>query len=135
MSIEVLDVLALVFGIWLNVRKLDARKLQPADYPHVPEREFLRWQSMATSAYGFGSLVCFAKLVLDWALKLGGPRIGLPWTFVRVAGATLFLGWVVSLVWVWVRAARAGRLRDELRIGPPPRRAPEAPESRDPDPD
>jgi hypothetical protein len=129
MSIEVYDVLALVFGIWLNIRKLDVRKLQPEDYPKVPPAEFRRWQDRAASAYSLGSLVCFLKLALDYALKLGGPRVGIPWAVIRIAGLSLFLGWVGTLIFVWVRAFQAGKLRDQLGIGPPPRRPP------DPDPD
>jgi hypothetical protein len=123
MSIEVFDVLALIFGIWLNVRKLDTRKLSAADYPTVRPEDFERWQNGAASNYSLGSLVCFLKLGLDILLRLGGVRGWFPWTLVRVMGVSLFLGWVATLVFVGVRAHRAGKLRDELGIGrrPPPR--------------
>jgi len=123
MSIEVLDVLALIFGIWLNVRKLDTRKLQASDYPTVPPKDFERWQDRAVSNYSLGSLVCFLKLGLDIGLRVGGVRGWLPWTVVRVAGVSLFLGWVATLIFVGIRAHQAGKLRDELGIGrrPPPR--------------
>lgn len=126
MTIEVLDVLALVFGIWLNIRKLDVRKRQPSEHPNVAPADFERWQRMAAGAYGHGSLVCFIKLGADLFLRLAAPGLGVPWPVIRGAGLALFLGWVGTLIYVWVRSFQARRLQERLgiaisaRVAPPP---------------
>ncbi|MCC6666384.1 MAG: hypothetical protein IT375_21705 [Polyangiaceae bacterium] len=120
------DVLALVFGIWLTVRKLDVRRREAADHPGVEPAEFERWKAMALGAYNLGSLGCFAKLALDYLLQLGGPRVGVPWPVIRVGGAGLFVAWVVLLVTVWVQAHRAKKLQEKLGLQLLPKPAPEA---------
>jgi len=121
----VLDVLALIFGIWLTLRKLDVRKREPTECPHVDPAEFDRWKQMAVSTYNLGSVGCFGKLLLDYALQLGGPRLGVPWSAIRIGGLTLFVAWVALLVVVWVRSSRAKQLQDRLQIRFAPPRAPD----------
>ncbi|MBI3202532.1 MAG: hypothetical protein HYZ29_13405 [Myxococcales bacterium] len=120
-----LDVLALVFGIWLTIRKLDVRRREASDHPDVPSAEFERWKAMALGAYNLGSLGCFAKLGIDYLLQLGGPRVGVPWAVIRVGGAGLFVAWVVLLVAVWVQAHRAKKLQEKLGLQLLPKAAPE----------
>ena len=116
MTIEVLDVLALVFAIWLNIRKLDVLKRLASEHPNVAPADFERWQRMAAGAYGLGSLVCFLKLGLDLFLRLAAPALGVPWPVIRGAGFAAFLGWVGTLIYVWVRSFQARRLQGSLGI-------------------
>lgn len=110
------DVITLVLGIWLTIRKLDVRRREPADHPEVPAADFERWKRLALGAYNLGSLGCFAKLFFDYLLQLGAPRAGVPWGVIRVAGLVLFLAWVLLLITVWVQAARARKLQDSLGL-------------------
>lgn len=121
----VLDVLALVLGIWLTIRKLDVRKREAAECPAVDPADFARWKQLSVATYNLGSVGCFGKLVLDYAWQLLGPRLGIPWGVIRVGGLLLFLAWVAVLVWVWVQSARARKLSERLHIRFPPRPAPD----------
>jgi hypothetical protein len=119
------DVITLILGIWLTVRKLDVRRREAAEHPGVDAAEFERWKRMALSAYNLGSIGCFAKIALDYALQLGAPRVGVPWPVIRVLGLGLFLTWVALLVTVWVQAGRAKKLQDRLGLVLLPRSAPD----------
>lgn len=118
------DVITLVLGIWLTIRKLDVRKREASDHPGVDAAEFGRWKDLALGAYNLGSIGCFAKLALDYLLQYAAPRIGVPWPAIRVGGLVLFLGWVALLVVVWVQAHRAKKLQEKLGLRFLPRPAP-----------
>lgn len=120
------DVLTLVFGIWLTIRKLDVRRREASDHPGVDPAEFARWKGLALGAYNLGSAGCFAKLALDYLVQLGGPRVGVPWPAIRLAGFLLFVTWVAVLVTVWVRAHRAKKLQEKLGLSFAPRPPPDA---------
>jgi hypothetical protein len=128
MLFDPIDVIALVLGIWMTVRKLDVRRREPEQYPEIARDGFERWKTLASSAYTFGSTACFAKLCADFALRIFGPRAGLPWPVIRALGLALFVGWIAALVVTWVRARRAGRLQDELGIRLGPRAPAQGPE-------
>jgi len=119
------DVLTLVLGIWLTIRKLDVRPREAADHPGVDPAQFARWKDLALGAYNLGSIGCFAKLALDYLLQYGAPRLGVPWPAIRALGLGLFLVWVALLVTVWVRSHRAKKLQDELGLRLLPRPAPD----------
>lgn len=120
------DVLTLVLGIWLTIRKLEVRRREASEHPGIDAADFGRWKELALGAYGLGSLGCFAKLALDYLVQLGGPRLGVPWPAIRVAGLLLFVAWVAVLVTVWVRASRARKLQEELGLSFGPRPPPDA---------
>ncbi|MBK7583523.1 MAG: hypothetical protein IPI67_25440 [Myxococcales bacterium] len=112
----VFDVLTLVLGIWLTIRKLEVRRHEASDHPEAAPADFERWKVIALGAYNLGSLGCFAKLFLDYLVQLGAPRIGVPWTAIRVAGFGLFVAWVVVLITVWVRSSQARKLQEKLGL-------------------
>lgn len=109
-------VLALIFGIWFTVRKLDVRKREPEHFPNVDRAAFERWKQIELSAYNVGSFACFAMIFLDYAFRFAATRWTLDWTLVRIVGASLFFAWVAALVYTGVKAGRGRRLRDELGI-------------------
>ena len=122
------DVLALMLGIWLTIRKLDVRRREPSDHPGVDAGEFARWKALALGAYNLGSIGCFGKLGLDYLLQLGGPRVGVPWAAIRVLGLGLFVAWIAVLIATWVQASRAKKVQEKLGLQFLPRAAAESEE-------
>jgi hypothetical protein len=111
-----LDILAIVLGILYSVRKLEVRRREPEDFPHVPTDEFLRWRNREVGAYSLTSLACFAKLLLDYAFLFYAQRAQLDPRVVRAVGASLFGIWVLLLVVSFIRANSARKLREQLGI-------------------
>jgi hypothetical protein len=110
-----LDVLAVVFGIFYTIRKLDAQSRAPSEFPHVPEADFLRWQARERSAYHYGALACVLKLVVGLPFQfLVGPR--LPSTFHQLGGALIDLSWLVMVIVTLILGAKTRKERARLGI-------------------
>lgn len=110
------DILALVLGILLTIRKLDIKKREHADHPNVDRDAFERWKRTEHSAYSLGSFACFLKILVDFGFRFLATKTELPWDLVRVVGASIFFAWVVALIVAAVRAGSGRRLREELGI-------------------
>src|SRR5438132_13049989 len=117
-----LDIIAVILGILYSVRKLDVRKREPEDYPHVPRAEFERWRNMEGGAYSLASIACFLKILLDYGFVFYAGRSGLDLRVVRVVGASLFAAWLLTLVYAFRRGYLGRKLRERLQIdlAPPP---------------
>lgn len=126
-----LDIIAVILGILYTVRKLDVRKREPEDYPHVPRADFERWRDLEGGAYSIASVACFLKILLDYAFVFYAGRTALDLRVVRVVGASLFLAWVLTLVYAFRRGHLGRKLRERLGIDLSPKPAPESPESPD----
>jgi hypothetical protein len=112
----IVDIVALIFGVILTVRKLDVTRRSAEQFPNVSAEDFARWQSLESSAYRLGSFACFLKIAVDYAFLFLAQRASSSWTLVRIVGGTIFSAWVIALMLVVLRGARARRLRDELGI-------------------
>lgn len=115
MAVDVLDVLAVIFGILFTVRKLDASRREAADFPHVEPGAFEAWRRRESAIYTVGSLACFLKVVLD-AVFLLAVAPGLSPGVVRIVGAVIDLGWVAIVIVTLVRASSARKERQRLNI-------------------
>lgn len=112
--VDVLDVLAVIFGILFTVRKLDVSRREVAEFPHVEPGVFEAWRAGETRVYSVGSWACFLKVVLDLAFVLTlAPRLDAG--LARVIGAAIDLSWLVAVVLTLVRG-RAARL-ERARLG------------------
>ena len=116
MPFDVIDLLAVMVGVLHTVRKLDVMKRRSEDYPHVERQAFLSWQEQERAAYALGSWASFLKIVLDPAVLFFGPAIGLSGSLVRLAGASLDIGWAIIVTLAIVRASKARRRREGLGI-------------------
>ena len=114
MPVDVSVIVAVLLAILYTIRKLDVRRREPDQFPHVPREDFLRWKARETFAYNLASFACVAKVGVDIAMYLA--RTKLDWNVVRMIGATAFFGWVAALVVSLVLGRSARKLRDELRI-------------------
>ena len=115
MAVDVLDVLAVIFGIVFTIRKLDSSRREAQDYPHVDPGAFEAWRRRESGIYSAGSLACFLKIVLDVGfLLLVAP--GLPPSLVHVIGAIIDLAWLAMIVVTLVRASAARKERRRLDI-------------------
>jgi hypothetical protein len=111
-----IDIIAIILGILYTMRKLDVAKRTPEQFPHVATSDFDRWKRLEGGAYTLGSFACFAKIVVDYAFQWHASRTGLDWSWVRVVGGLIFVGWVVALMLSAVRGAQGRRLRETLGI-------------------
>lgn len=109
-------IIPLILGVLYSVRKLDVRKRQPEQFPHVPPAEFERWRDREASAYSLVAVASFAKVLLDYAFMYTAQRAQLAPLWIQVVGGSIFAAWVLGVVVGMVRASRARKLRDSLDI-------------------
>lgn len=115
MGVDVFDIVAVILGVWFNIRKLDAQSRESKDFPGVSAQAFLDWQTGEVSAYRVGSLGCFAKFFVD-LLFTHFFAATLPFSVARAVGAGIDLSWLALLVVTFVRTSAARRRRRELGI-------------------
>lgn len=111
-----LDIVAVILGVFYTVRKLDIRKREPAKFPHVPGEEFMRWRDREAGAYSLASAACFLKLILDYAFLFVARKAELDAGVVRTVGASLFAAWLVALIVSFLRMNAARKMREHLEI-------------------
>src|SRR6187401_2476524 len=99
-----LDIAAIILGILYSIRKIDVRRREPEEFPHVPSEDFLRWRGREAGAYSLASMACFAKLLLDYAFLYYAQRAQLDPRVIRAVGASLFGAWIALLIVSFIRA-------------------------------
>ena len=109
-------IIPLILGVLYTVRKLEIRRRQPEQFPHVSRADFERWRDAETSAYSLISVACFAKVLLDYAFMYLAQRMQLEPQWIRIIGGSIFAGWVIGVVVGMVRGSRARKLRESLQI-------------------
>lgn len=112
---DVTDIIAVIFGVWFTIRKLDAQKRQPQEFPHVAPDAFRAWQEREVAVYQMAVLACFAKVLLN-VLFLLFVMPHLPVPAMRLVGASIFFAWVAVMIWTFVRTSRLRRVRQDLGI-------------------
>jgi hypothetical protein len=118
------DIVTLIIGVFLTVRKLDVKRREASEHPHVDVAAFEEWKATALRAYNLGSLACFGRLFLDYVLRFGVARVA-PSIVIQVSGGTLFFLWVGCMVYTFVLSSRARGLQEKAKIvllpaAPPP---------------
>lgn len=112
---DLFDILAVIFGILLTVRKLDVSKREASEFPGVDPARFEAWQARTVSTYAWGSRACFLKVVLDFGFTMLVAS-HLPGALVRVVAATIDLSWVAIMIFTWVRARKVNAERKTLGL-------------------
>lgn len=115
MGVDALDIVAIILGVLLTIRKLDAQRRTQKEFPHVRAEDFARWQRLEVSVYGTAVFACFAKVFVDWGFVYFLAD-GLPVRTVRAIGATIDISWILVLIATFFRTTRLAKLRRELRI-------------------
>lgn len=115
MGIDVLDIVAIIFGVLFTVRKLDAQSRQPEEFAHVPPAAFLDWQRREVRLYTVAVTGCFLKVFLDFGFTYFFVE-KLDYSQARLIGAFIDVSWLILLVYTFVRAARLSKLRRQLGI-------------------
>jgi hypothetical protein len=110
------DIVAILLGIFLALRKSDVRAEDNARHPRVALADFDRWRSEAIRAYTIGIRVCFAKVLLDFGFLALLQRQAFELSLQRAIGAGLDLLWVGALVACWLGTRRARRLAEQFGI-------------------
>lgn len=109
-------IVPLILGVLYTVRKLDVRKREPEQFPHVDRADFERWRDQEAGAYSLVSVACFAKVLGDYAFVYVAQRAQLEPFWIRLVGGGIFVAWVVGVVVGMIRASRARKLRESLHI-------------------
>lgn len=112
---DVTDIIAVIFGVWFTIRKLDAQKRRTEEFPHVPPDAFRAWQDREVAVYQVAIWACFAKVLVNVLFMLF-VMSHLPVPAMRLAGASIFFAWLAVMVWTFVRTSRLRRLRRDLGI-------------------
>jgi len=108
------DIIAVMLGIWLTVRKLDAKSHDPAKHPSIARADFERWQRAAARAYGIGSYGCFFRELFHFGFMRYAAKHHLTQASYARAGFLVDVTWWVSLLACFWLARQANQLRKEL---------------------
>lgn len=110
------DIVAILLGIFLALRKSELRAEDPARHPHVALTDFEAWRSRALFAYSIGTRTCFIRVLIDFGFLAILQRYPLELVWSRTIGASIDVITVIALVCCWIFARRARRLADSLGI-------------------
>jgi hypothetical protein len=102
-----LDIVAILLGIFLALRKSDVRAEDPARHPGVSLANFDSWRKNTLAAYSLGTRACFAKVLADFAFLAILQRTSMGLGVQRAIGVTLDLAWVIALIACWIATRRA----------------------------
>lgn len=108
------DIVAILVGIFLALRKSDVRAEDHGRHPQVALADFDRWRERALRAYTIGIRACFLKVVADFAFLALLQRYPFELTLQRSLGFGLDSLWVIALSACWIASRRARRLADQL---------------------
>jgi len=122
-----LDIVAILLGIFLLLRKSEVRAEDPALHPRVAPADFEGWRKRALAAYSWGTRACFAKVLLDFLFLAYLRRAPLELRLQQTIGISLDVLWIAALVTCWIQARRARRFADQVGIQLARRPAPETP--------
>jgi hypothetical protein len=73
-----LDIIALLLGIFLSIRKSEVRSEDPAAHPSVSPEAFAGWQERAMRAYTLGARACFGRVFVDFVFFAVLHRVSFP---------------------------------------------------------
>jgi hypothetical protein len=111
-----LDLIAVLLGIFLALRRSDVRGEELSFHPNVSAVDFELWRRRAVFAYTLGTRACFAKVLVDFAFLALLRRVSMELSVQRVLGAALDLAWVAAMIACWVLARRARKLAESVGI-------------------
>ena len=110
------DIIAVLFGVWFTLRKLDTQSRDAAQQPAISSDDFSRWQRQTVAAYTPGIYASFFRVIFHFGyIRYAAHHPLSPLTFGRVA-LLVDVIWLVSVVTTLVRANAARKLRQELGI-------------------
>lgn len=109
-----LDIVALLLGVFLLMRKSDVRAEDAANYPESLRAELESWRARALAAYTIGTRACFGRVFADFIFMALLRRVAVP-DFLRWGvGIAIDVGWVALLVLCWLRARSAHKLKASI---------------------
>ena len=117
--VDVVNVIAVLFGVWNSVRKLNVAKVQHDDYPHVSAADFQAWQRKELRAYNLAVWACFLQVILDLGWKLYATQTGFIQAQPKVSAGisfVIFASWFIALITATLLGTSGRALRGELGI-------------------
>ncbi len=113
--IDLLDVLALLLGLYQAYRRTDVRQTARTDFPGASDQDFAQWRSRLSLLYSIAMASCLLKLVVRFGfLRLAMVRNWPPIVVWR-GGFLIDVSWLVSII-VVTSLARLVR-REGIRRG------------------
>ena len=112
------DIVAILLGIFLALRKSDVRVEDHERHPRVALADFDRWRDgrIGWTATPIGIRVCFAKVLIDFGFLALLQHFAMDLGLQRGIGASLDLLWIGGLAACWVATRRARRLAEQYGI-------------------
>lgn len=111
-----LDLIAILLGIFLAIRKGDTRAEDASRHPHVAIEVFRAWQAQAIAAYTLGIRACFLRVVLDFGLVALFRRVSVGGNVQFWLGFSVDLAWAAAMLGCWLMLRRAKRAALDARI-------------------
>lgn len=115
--IDIVNLLAVVFGILFSIRRNDIARRTHEMYPEVEGEFFDYWKATEKSGWALASISCVFKIVADLVFELAyafepgaNPKV------VFVVGFGIFLAWVGTLVVALLRVRKGRIVRNHLGI-------------------
>lgn len=115
MGLDLFDILAVIFGVLFTIRKLDAQRRLPKEFPQVPQDEFLDWRARETAAYSLGMIACFSKVIAK-LLVVYVFHDKVTYQMLRLLGMSIDLSWVALTGYTLYRAHLLTKERNRLGI-------------------
>jgi hypothetical protein len=116
--INVLDILALLLGIFFSTRRGWMRARVADEQPHVPPEAFARWKQAELMPLTVLVSACFAKVLAAPGWLLLAPRLGIGLSVMRWGSAAIDIAWLGVVFFAMARRRSARRLGDELQLEP-----------------
>jgi len=115
------DIIAILLGIFLALRKSDVRSDDVSRYPGLSHADFDKWREMALSAYTLGARTCFLRVMFDFAFLAYLQRTTMNLAVQRGVGVAIDVIWIAVLISVYVRSRRARQFLVErgMFLNPP----------------
>ncbi len=129
--IDIVNLLAVVFGVLFSIRRSDIARRTHEMYPEVEEEFFDYWKATEKAGWGLAAVACVLKIVADLVFRLAYvDRPGSDWKIYGPVGFAIFVAWIVAIVVALLRVRKGRIVRAHLGIdlnrpldqagGPPP---------------
>ncbi|MEB2311163.1 MAG: hypothetical protein OZ921_08700 [Sorangiineae bacterium] len=115
--IDVVNLVAVVFGVMFSYRRLNVSRRPSLMYPEVPEGDFEYWKSLEMSGWNLGAIACVLKIAADFAFRYAYvERAQADWRIYGPIGFLIFASWIVAMVIAALRLRKGRIVRAALGI-------------------
>jgi len=118
MTLDLVDALALLLGLFYGVRWASARRARPTRTANSPRASWQRVERAETRALTLMTSACFAKVALELGVQRFAPRLGAVGPGQSWTSLGIDLCWMALMfVGLWMRASAR---QQRAKLGMPP---------------